>query len=245
MREEMRGLAQSIVASHEARVTGLASIRRDVSAQLQELESTRRDASRTLHGHLARGRADLRASVSAQLQELAKAHADLRASVSAQLQELDRAHNAMAQRQREGLTKVHADLDGAETRRKAGVHSWMEEVAAGHRAAREEWQNLAATMQAKRAGVMVAEAPAKVAPAVPMVEAPEEEEETVEVGEVTEEFTTLAGRVFEYLANHPDGRRLTELQQEFGLGRFQAARVVKNLINEGKARKQNLLYFAT
>ena len=66
MREAMRGLAQGIVASHEARATGLASIQRDVSVQrgraqrhVQELEATRRDASRTLHGHLARVRPEL------------------------------------------------------------------------------------------------------------------------------------------------------------------------------------------
>lgn len=159
MREEMRGLAQSIVASHEARSMGFASIRRDASAQresaqrhVQELGATRRDAARTLHGHLARGRADLGSSVSAELQGL------------------DRAHNAMARQQRESLAKVHAGLNRAETRRKARVHSWMEEVAADHRAAREEWQNLAVTMQAKRAGIVVAEAPREVAPAPLAVE---------------------------------------------------------------------------
>jgi small-conductance mechanosensitive channel len=186
---------------------------------------------------------------------LSKGHADLGASVASQLQELDRAHSAMARQQQERLAKVHGDLDRAEARRKASVKSWMEEVAGAHAAAREEWQNLTATMQAKRAGVAVAEALPEVAPpppaveeavpAAPVAEAAEEEEEAAEVGEVTEELASLGRRFFEYLANHPAGTRLTELEHGFGLGRFQAARVIRHLMNEGKAKKQGLLYFAT
>jgi hypothetical protein len=153
---------------------------------------------------------------------------------------------------RETLAKVHSDLALAERQRKSQVKTWMEELATDHAAVRDEWQNLAATMRAKRAGaVAVVEAPLEVAPAPRAVEevapaAPvEEEEEAAEVGEVTEELTSLSSRVFEYLANHPDGARLTEVEREFGLGRFQAARVVRHLMNEGKAKKEGLLYFAT
>ncbi|MFQ5875673.1 MAG: hypothetical protein ACE5JL_17995 [Dehalococcoidia bacterium] len=54
----------------------------------------------------------------------------------------------------------------------------------------------------------------------------------------------LSNRVFAYLANHPDGARLVELEKEFGVSRFQMSRVIKNLINEGKVEKRKTLYFA-
>ncbi len=62
--------------------------------------------------------------------------------------------------------------------------------------------------------------------------------------ELPGELASLSSRVFEHLANHPDGTRLAELEQVFALSRVQMARVVKNLMNEGKAKKQDLLYFA-
>jgi hypothetical protein len=75
-------------------------------------------------------------------------------------------------------------------------------------------------MQAKRAGAAVAVAPS------PSVE-----------GE-------LLNRVFAYLANHPDGTRMTELEQVFGVPRIQMARVLKSLMDQNKVQKRGLLYFA-
>ena len=52
-------------------------------------------------------------------------------------------------------------------------------------------------------------------------------------------------RVFNYLASRPDGTRLIELEQEFGLARIQMARVIKSLMDDKKVEKRDLLYFAT
>jgi len=65
-----------------------------------------------------------------------------------------------------------------------------------------------------------------------------------EVAEVTPEIAALEDRVFERLANHPDGTRLVELEQEFGVARIQMARVLKSLMNENKVGKREGLYFA-
>lgn len=66
----------------------------------------------------------------------------------------------------------------------------------------------------------------------------------VEIGHVTPEMVALRDRVFLYLADHPDGTRMTELEQEFSLARLQMARVLKSLMEQNKAKKQGLLYFA-
>ncbi|MBI4201119.1 MAG: hypothetical protein HY531_02370 [Chloroflexi bacterium] len=50
--------------------------------------------------------------------------------------------------------------------------------------------------------------------------------------------------VFEYLASHPDGTRLTEIDHNFHLGRPQAAGSLRKLMNEGKVEKRGALYFA-
>ena len=54
----------------------------------------------------------------------------------------------------------------------------------------------------------------------------------------------LRDRVFAYLANHPDGTRLVELEEEFGLARIQTARIVRALIDDNKVEKRDMLYFA-
>jgi DNA-binding IclR family transcriptional regulator len=59
------------------------------------------------------------------------------------------------------------------------------------------------------------------------------------------EFAALRAHVFAYLADRPDGIREVEIERKLGLSRTQARRVVERLIEEGKARKQGHLYFAT
>ncbi|MCL4459075.1 MAG: hypothetical protein M1136_07570 [Chloroflexi bacterium] len=261
-REEMHSLAQEIIGSYEARVEGIASLREEVTAQrraaqalLHELDRAHQAMARQQRADLARGRADLtknearrkpavgawmrevaadhQAMARRQRAELARGRADLtktearrKSAVGAWMKEVAADHQAMARRQRTELARGRADLTKTEAQRKSRVDAWMREVAAAHTEAREEWQKLTATMCSKRGAAVVEMKPPK--PAV----------------EVTPEFASLRDRVFEYLASHPDGTRLAELEQEFGLPRIQMARVVKVLMDENKVEKRDLLYFA-
>jgi hypothetical protein len=157
----------------------------------------------------------------------------------------------MAQRQREDLERGPAELTRVERQRKSEVKTWLEDVAATHARAQAAWRDLVATTGARRAGaVVLADAPPEAPPhlvvraAAPSITADEDVVAMVVVGEVTTEFASLSDRVFVYLANHPDGTRLTELEREIGLSRFQAARAVRHLMDEGKAEKRDFRYFA-
>ena len=103
---------------------------------------------------------------------------------------------------------------------------------------RDEWQKLTATMQSKQGGVAVA-----VKPPVE-VKSPVEEIAKEEAAEITSEIGDIRDRTFEYLANHPDGTKLVELEREFELARIQIARALRNLIDENKVEKRELFYFA-
>lgn len=72
-------------------------------------------------------------------------------------------------------------------------------------------------------------APSKKVAASPVEEVP--------VGE-------LRDRVFAYLADHPDGTKLVELEEEFGVARIQIAKVIRALMDDNKVEKRDLLYFA-
>jgi len=92
---------------------------------------------------------------------------------------------------------------------------------------RDEWHKMTATLQSKRGGAAIAvKPPAKKA-----------------VGKAPE-AATLRNQVFQYLANHPDGTKLVELEKEFGLARVKITRVLKDLMDEGEVKKRDLHYFA-
>ncbi len=71
----------------------------------------------------------------------------------------------------------------------------------------------------------------------PVAELPREVPAEEAVGE-------LRDRVFAYLANHPDGTKLVELGEGFSLARIQVAKVIRELMDDNKVEKRDLLYFA-
>ena len=77
-------------------------------------------------------------------------------------------------------------------------------------------------------------------------EAPDEEEAIAEGKSVekTPETTALNDQVLAYLADHPDGTRMTELEEEFGVARIKMARLLRELMGENKAEKRDMLYSA-
>ena len=87
----------------------------------------------------------------------------------------------------------------------------------------------------------VAAPPPRVAP--PVEELPEEAPQEKPAAEVAP-GTEVRDSVFAYLDDHPDGVRLTELEEEFGLARVQMARIVRELMDDNLVEKRDLLYFA-
>jgi len=169
--------------------------------------------------------------------------------VDVMLKEFDDSHAAMSKELKADLAKVAPALRESEAerkqteareiaQRKSDVDVMLKEFHEEQAGARDEWQILTATMQAQRVGAAVEVKPAE-AVAVPAEEITEEE-----VAEITPETADIRDRVFEYLANHPDGTKMTGLEQEFGLARIQIARIVKGLMDENKVEKRELLYFA-
>ena len=109
----------------------------------------------------------------------------------------------------------------ARQRRGEELKRFLGEVRADMAAARAEWRR-----------VFVAPAPpvpappVAVAPAPPVVEKPPTE------------------RVFTYLAEHPDGARVRELEEALGVPRSQLEEALHSLMEEGKVRRERGLYFA-
>ena len=235
MAKDMRAdLGRSGAARKAAVSTQLA----DVSTQLKELDAAHAAMAKDLRAELARSGAARKAAVSTQLKELDAAHAAMSREMRA---ELAGGHQAMAEgeRERQGearefmgeLGKAVAEVGKAVAEGKAATQSLLRDFGEVQAGARYEWQKMTATIRSKRGGVAVA-----VKRLI---------EETVEgAAEITPDTAVLREQVFEYLASHPDGTRLVELAEEFGVARIQMAKVVRSLIDGNKAEKRNLFYFA-
>ena len=270
-REAMRSLTDEITGSYETRIADVAQIRNGTHAQLKELHQGHTDLtasvsaqlkgydqahaamSRELRADLAKVAPDLRQTEAQRERESQQEIAQRKSDVNAQLKGYDQAHAAMSRQQRADLAKGHADL-------RTSGSALLQELHQGHTdltnsvntqlkgyqdeqaGAREEWRRMAATMAAKRTGTTaVAERPAPTA--APAEEAAEEgtEEGDAKSGELGN--GDLVDQVFAHLAEHPDGTRLTALESEFGVSRFEMARLVRELTDGGKVEKRDFLYF--
>ncbi|MDO8613649.1 MAG: hypothetical protein Q7R32_12635, partial [Dehalococcoidia bacterium] len=56
--------------------------------------------------------------------------------------------------------------------------------------------------------------------------------------------TTLGDVIFTYLAEHPGGARLAQMEHDLGMARIKLAGEMRSLIDEKKVQKREMLYFA-
>lgn len=232
------GLHADLAKGHVALVSGTATL-------LKEMDAAHRDMAREQKAALQRGRATLGNDVSRQLKDLGAAHkkmglqqraslaigrSELASNVMGQLKEIDTTRKTMANKQKQALAKSRAELAASMAAMITGMRAERVEAV-------DEWGKLETRLTAKKSGGAVEEQP--VEPSSPTKTAM-----SVPEPEMPSQIGAMRAQVFEYLAGHPDGTRMTELEMEFSMHRVQMARVLRNLIDENKVEKRDLLYFA-
>jgi len=240
-REDMRSLADEITRSHEDRVATIAELRntvklnlKDVRADLAKIEADRKSASRELKTELTTSTANLKRDVAALLGRFGQAHnamsAEMRADLARGRQTLAKGEK---ERQKEAgefraeLKESRAELKEPRGKLAQETAEWRASTQAQLAGAHDEWQKLTGTMQAKRGAVAVAVKTPKRATLPP-----------------AEDAVALRQRAFEYLADHPNGTKLAELELQFGQARIQMSKIIKGLMDENKVEKRDFFYFA-
>jgi len=263
----MRNLAEDIINSFDDRSNGLAKLKdtvrktmEDEQNELKELHNTRMAASEELHEDLAKSATDRKAAVDKELKDsqneleefhntrmaaseelhkdLAKSVADRKAVVDTESKEFQKFMTNMSKKMQADFARDKAKLVKDVAAIKHDANSMLRvfdkelegvrtDIAGGH----DEWLKLAATMQARRGGTT-----AKVE--MPKSAKPQK------AGGTDSDFATPGEKVLEFLAKHPKGTKMTQMEQKFGLARIQMAKVVKDLMDEKKVEKRALLYFA-
>jgi len=225
----------------------------EVSKLLKDFDKTHAEMSAQLKADLAKVKPELAKD---EAERVGTTRAEIKQRVdeaSKMLKDFDKAHAEMSAQLKADLAKVKPELakDEAERVNQAQIEikervGAVTELLDDFRKEKEEaataWQNLVSTMEGvrgKKAPTPVAKEKVKkpVAEAKPVEEVTEEEAATPEAAEFQQ-------RVFEYIADHPDGTRMVELERDFVTARIQMARILRKLMDGNKVEKRDLLYFA-
>jgi Sec-independent protein translocase protein TatA len=163
--------------------------------------------------------------------KLAKEVKEIETYVKKRLKEFDGAHTEMSEALKMSLAKYAGDLAGS-------VKKLLGEYAADMKKAANAWQGMSKTLgRSKKGGTAISKAEAKVK-VRPVKEAEEEEEEEVALPEMG-----LEERVLEFIERHPEGVRVSDMEDPLGVARTRLGVIAKRLLEEGNVRKEGNLYF--
>lgn len=248
LKDEAKKMLKSFQASQKETGTQLrkdlaqdnAKIKSEVKAMRNGFQRSHKEMSSTLQkdlaGHtqavkneVANMRGELRASqkeVSTQLRkELSQGLAARKSEVK------DMLGNSQRSR-RQASAQLRRDLVDYDRGIKSEVAKMRQETQADLGEASAAWQDLARTMQAKRAKIAVP----------PKVEVSEVEEE-VAAAAAEREIPDLEGRLLAAIEEHPDGITLAEVAEGLGVAPIVLGRASRKLLDEGKIRKEDKDYF--
>ena len=243
--DDVISLTREIVSSYETRLKDIGQLVTDTNTLLGDFRKEDVERKKNTSKLLGDFRAD---------------HEEMNTRLNADLAKVE---PELAQAEAERVKQAQIEIN----ERVTSVRELLDEFKTERDRTATAWQALVNVMQAKRGMAAPAveatpkappvaepakvEAMAKAEPAeiakaeTETSEASDKEEAVAEESvERTPETTALSGQVFAYLADHPDGTRMTELEEEFGIARIQMARLLKELMDENKAEKRDMLYFA-
>jgi uncharacterized phage infection (PIP) family protein YhgE len=168
--------------------------------------------------------------------KLAKEVKEIENYVKKRLKEFDGAHTEMSDALKISLAKYAGDIAGS-------VKKLLGEYAADMKKAANAWQGMSKTLaRARKGGTAVSKAEAKVK-VRPVKEAVEEEEEEEEEEGVALPEMGMEERILEFIERHPEGVRVSDMEDPLGVARTRLGVIAKRLLEEGNVRKEGNLYF--
>jgi len=108
------------------------------------------------------------------------------------------------------------------------------------------WKGLLTKMSAKEKEVSIPEAIETKEKEVSIPEAIETKEKEVSIPEVLQpkkRELSIEEKILEFIEKHPEGVKVGEMEKPLGVLRMMLGRIAKKLLEEGKVRKEENLYF--
>ncbi|PIP12109.1 MAG: hypothetical protein COT45_02105 [bacterium (Candidatus Stahlbacteria) CG08_land_8_20_14_0_20_40_26] len=256
--EDFERLTEDFVSSYDERMAVLNGIKKDTrallaSAQdlLAQFEKARNKMGTELRKTLERDNTAMQdevkrlmkgfaserdAMAKAQKDTLLKGVVELRDEVSTMLDGFTKARGEMARALRSGLAKDKKDRSNEVARLLDGFRREQKILIDELKKTNAAWNKLVSEMAKKRG--------TPVKPVVkPRPPKPKVEEKVVpEVEEVKPEETLEEG-ILRIVNSNPDGIVLRDIGDSLGLAPIRLARTIKALVDEGKIRKEDNLYY--
>lgn len=250
------------------RTTTVRGALADTRHTMQRVHATRLASEAALSAEM-RAIGHARASLAArQRQQLAHSRADLARQTAGLVAHARAGRQATAASLKEGLAAHRSTLHAEVARDLDQFAAQRDGLARDLRAFGQTWKAFTQTMHAARGGLAPRTPASQPAPPAPSPEptrptpasqppppapSPEPTQPTSAVRPGSTEEESLASstlstdEIFSFLADHPDGVRLVEMEAHFGVPRIRLAVAVNRLIEENRAFKddERKLYFAS
>jgi len=214
----------------------VADLSKDVSNMIKSFQNEHKEMGSALKESLKQGEADRKQGEADRLKNfkdmmgnIQKCIKDIETYVANKLKEFSDAHADMGERLKKDLDKYVAGIVN-ETKELLGDYEEEREKMSAN------WQGLTATMAKKRGVKPKVEA---------KVKARSVEEAIKEVGEkeVPEKEVSLEEKVLDFIEKHPEGVRVGDMEGPLGVIRMKLGQIAKKLLEEGKVRKEENIYF--
>jgi len=218
---------------------------RQTGGELREMVAQIHAILERVRPGLSQAESERAGQTAAELKEMStRLKADLaKAKVTLAKEETDRVKQAQIVI-KERVTAVNELLGEVKVEREKATTAWLELV---NVMGAEPGMSAPPVAEPAKEEAMAKAEPVEIANAETEASGASDEEEAVAEGESVErtlETIALSDQVFAYLADHPDGTRMTELEEEFGVARIKMARLLKEFMDGNKVEKRDMLYFA-
>jgi len=231
----------------------VSHLSKNVSNMINSIQKEHKEMADKLKADLTKGEEDRLKAFKTMMAEIQKRIKEIEIYVKNKLKEFSDAHADMSEELKKELAKyvndlvnatkkLTGDIQARQKERNAGVADLLAEATNLLQAFKTErekmaanWQALTAKMAKKRGIKPEVEVGLKVRPVEEAVEEVEAEEAAPEI--------TLEDRVLEFIERHPEGVRVSDMEEALGVPRQRLGKIAKTLLDKDKVRKEENLYF--
>ena len=244
--DDTKKLGEDIVVSYDLRVKEIRKLAKDTQNMLKGFQGEQKNMAAELRKTLEQGEADrlkasgsLKSEIQAEQKNRNKEVADL-------LKKFAKDHEDMA-------VELRKTLEQGEAVRLKEVLDLLQEFKTEREKMSASWQALTAAIAKRRSGKPILEAEVKVRPVkkaieeVAIKEEPKEDKVAPETGIEEKDIAApeigLEEKVLGFIKRHPKGVKVGDMQEPLGVLRMRLGVVAKGLLEKGKLRKEENIYF--
>lgn len=230
----------------------VSDLGKEVSAMIERFQKEHKTMADELKENLEKGEADRLKTFNDMMGNIHQDINQIETYVANKLKEFSDAHAGMSEELKKMLTQyvddmvkatkqLMGDIQKRQKERNAEVADLLETFKTEREKMAANWQALTATMAKKKGIKPKVEAEVKVRPVKEAIEAikevieEEEEEVTPDMG--------LDEKILQFIDKHPEGVRVGDMEETLGVVRMRLGVIAKKLLEEGKIRKEENMYF--